>query len=490
MISYSEYIQTRLDYLNDNSYLVNPYFRIPKENKEITQNYRIPLKHNFFLVYLTYLLIIFPGMLILFCLKLLTRSLFMILPSKKSQDAPQKIYHNLLLTYYVKNNQFKKDQDPFYGTLISNLEQNDFNNLYLYSNQMRRQPSKEQLSNLIAKSSFLIPKLIPKKLYLKYAVEISQKSIKLLRLSIAQGSRRESTALFYLIAATKMFNRETYVTFNLVNSLLSHVVKYQIRNVFITFEGHAFEELILSKLQDIGVNLYLVQHSPITMNQQGVRHLLNNANKFTNVCVTGDVYANYFIENIGYKGRIFKIGTYKNRLRNSKGTGKSNTILFAPEGKLVNLLSYLRTIIKIEQLLPGWKVILRIHPNLKVPIFMKVILKFYQSRNIFKLSTQNLETDLAEAKFVVYRSSAVGIECLFFGCIPLYFAGAEDSRGDALINFEGKNQHCFSTLDIVKAIRLFETESFKKETSASMYFDKENYTQLNDSLNRNLKSFE
>ena len=486
MISYSEYIQTRLDYLNDNRYLVNPYFRIPKENKENKQKYRIPLEYNFFLAYLTYLLIVFPGMLILFCLKLLTRSLFIILPSQKTQDAPQEIYDNLLLTHYVKNNQFKRDQDPFYGTLISNLEQNNFSNLYLYSNQMRRQPSKEQLSNLIAESSFLIPKLIPKELYLKYAIEISQKSIKLLKLSITQGLKKESTAFFYLIAAARMFNRETYVTFNLVNSLVAYVEKYQIRNVFITFEGHAFEELILIKLQDIGVNLYLLQHSPITMNQQGVRNLLNNANEFTHICVTGDMYANYFREKVAYKGRVFKIGTYKHRIKNIKYTEKSNTILFAPEGKLINLLSYLRTIIKLEQLLPGWKVILRIHPNLKVPIFMRVILRFYQSRNIFKISNQELETDLAESKFVVYRSSAVGIECLFFDCTPLYFAAPDDSQGDALIDFEGKSRRCYSTEDIVGAVRVSETESSKSEILGSMYFDKTNYTQLNNSLNRNL----
>jgi hypothetical protein len=410
----------------------------------------------------------------------------MILPNKKTQIAPQKNYDNLILTHYVKNNQFNRNQDPFYGTLISYLEQNNFNNIYLYSNQMRRQPSKEQLSNLIAESSFLIPKFIPRELYLKYAIEISQKSIKLLKLSIRQGLRRESTAFFYLIAAAKMFNRETYVTFNLVNSLVAYVVKYQIRNVFITFEGHAFEELILSKLQDKGVNLYLLQHSPITMNQKGVRNLLDKANEFTHICVTGDVYINYFKEKIAYKGRIFKIGTYKHRLKNTKYTGKSKTILFAPEGKLINLFSYLRTIIKLEQLLPGWKVILRIHPNLKVPIIIRVILRFYQTRNTFKLSTQNLETDLAEAKFVVYRSSAVGIECLFFDCTPLYFAATDDSEGDALINLEGKNRHCYSTADIVKAVQLSGTESVKNEMLGSMYFDKANYKYLNDSLNRNL----
>jgi hypothetical protein len=117
---------------------------------------------------------------------------------------------------------------------------------------------------------------------------------------------------------------------------------------------------------------------------------------------------------------------------------------------------------------------------------MRVILRFYQSRNIFKISNQELETDLAESKFVVYRSSAVGIECLFFDCTPLYFAAPDDSQGDALIDFEGKNRHCYSTEDIVGAVRVSETESSKNEILGSMYFDKTNYIQLNNSLNRNL----
>jgi hypothetical protein len=354
---------------------------------------------------------------------------------------------------------------------------------------MRKQPSRKLMMELSKQSIYLIPKLIPSEYYFDYIVEIFRKSRELIKVSVKRKLNKENNAFFYLIAAVKMLNRDTYVTYNLARTLLVYVQKYKIQNVFMTFEGHSFEQLIMDILKPHNVNVYLVQHSPITENQKGVNYLLANANQHTNICVTGDIFVEYFIKHLKFNGNVFKIGTHKYRNNTNSDLDKSKIILFAPEGKLTNLISYIRFILKLKKELTDYRIIIRIHPNLRVPFYIKLFLKIYESRDIFKISDKSLENDLRESEFVVYRSSAVGIESLFYFCVPIYLIEKDNHGGDALLNYQGTKFCCSSPADVVNALHLNKYNKNHDLSLGRIYFDKINYAQLNNSLYGNLKSF-
>lgn len=489
MNSISDRVEAALSQLNDNGYLVNPYLRIPKENKENLGKYKIAFKAKSTATYLIVLFTIYPLFLFTFFLKILIRSVFFILTRKKIEVENQEYFDNLVLTHFVRNNQFTKNSDPFFGGLITNLEQLNLKNICLYTNQMRKQPSRKLMKELSKESIYLIPKLIPREYYLDYIVEVFRKSMKLLKVSIKGKLDKESNAFFYLIAAVKMFNRDTYVTYNLARTLIIYVQKYKIQNVFMTFEGHSFEQLIVDILKPHNVNVYLVQHSPITENQKGVNYLLASADRYTNICVTGEIFVEYFIKHLKFNGNVFKIGTHKYRNNTNSDIDKSKIILFAPEGKLTNLISYIRFVLKLKKELTDYRIKIRIHPNLRVPFYIKLFLRIYESRDIFKISEQSLESDLREAEFVVYRSSAVGIESLFYFCVPIYLLEKNNEGGDALLNYQGTKFCCSSTADVVNALHLNKYDKNHHLSLGYLYFDKSNYTQLNNSLYGNLKSF-
>jgi hypothetical protein len=488
MKSISDRVEAALSQLNDSTYLVNPYMRIPKENKENLRKYKIAFKTRTTAIYLIVLFAIYPLVLLTFFLKILIRSVFFILTKKKIEVETQEYFDNLVLTHFVRNNQFTKNSDPFFGGLISNLEQLNFKNICLYTNQMRKQPSRKLMKELSNESIFLIPKLIPREYYLDYIVEVFRKSIELLKVSTQGKLNKDSNAFFYLIAAVKMLNRETYVTYNLARSLIIYVQKYKIKNVFLTFEGHSFEQLVIEMLKPHNVNVYLVQHSPITENQKGVNHLLASANQHINICVTGEIFVDYFIKHLKFNGNVFKTGTHKYRNSTKSDMDKSKIILFAPEGKLTNLVSYIRFVIKLEKELIDYRIKIRIHPNLRVPFYIKLFLEIYESRDIFKISNQSLESDLKEAEFVVYRSSAVGIESLFYFCVPIYLLEKDNYGGDALLNYQGTKFCCSSTADVVEALHQNKYDKNHDVSLGRIYFEKANYAQLNNSLYGNLKS--
>ena len=489
MNSISDRVEDALSQLNDNGYLVNPYFRLPKENKENLRKYKIAFKTKSTASFLIVLFTIYPLVVLTFFLKILIRSAFFILPKKKIEVETEEYFDNLVLTHLVRNNQFTKNRDPFYGGLITNLEQLNLKNIILYTNQMRKQPSRKLRKELSNELIYLIPKLIPREYYLDYIVEVFCKSLELLKVAIKGKLDKKGNAFFYLITAVKMLNRDTYVTYNLARTLISYVQKNRIQNVFMTFEGHSFEQLIMDKLKPHNVNVYLVQHSPITENQKGINHLLASANRLTNICVTGEIFVEYFIQHLKFKGNVFKTGTHKYRNNIISDIDKSKVILFAPEGKLTNLISYIRFVLKLKRELTDYSIKIRIHPNLRVPFYIKLFLSIYESRDIFKISDQSLESDLREAEFVVYRSSAVGIESLFYFCIPIYLLEKDNHGGDALLNYHGTKFRCSSTSDIVKALHLNKYDKSHNVSLGKMYFDKTNYAQLNNSLHSNLKSF-
>jgi hypothetical protein len=105
------------------------------------------------------------------------------------------------------------------------------------------------------------------------------------------------------------------------------------------------------------------------------------------------------------------------------------TLLGAAEGTIESLESFTQLFEDLSSLGIELKLILRVHPSLSAKESTRILSRYNLEGN-FTVSSQKLEQDLIESHFCVYRSSAVAIEGLRYGVIPLYF----NPNGDQGLN--------------------------------------------------------
>ena len=95
-------------------------------------------------------------------------------------------------------------------------------------------------------------------------------------------------------------------------------------------------------------------------------------------------------------------------------------IVLAPEGLNSTLKEFLY-LAKILILQNHKKIVLRIHPALKVDIQNRYILRKLSKKDVFEISQSSLKIDLADAKYCIFRASSVGLESLAYQTIPVFY---------------------------------------------------------------------
>jgi len=171
------------------------------------------------------------------------------------------------------------------------------------------------------------------------------------------------------------------------------------------------------------------QHAPIVPDQFGLIRNLLKLNSNDVVLSSGEITNEYF-SSLGLKANVRLLGSPKWRPLTPKDQNRRPiTILGAAEGTLESLESFSQLFKDLSSLDLELKLILRVHPCLSTQESARILSR-YNLEGKFMVSSQKLEQDLAESHFCVYRSSAVAIEGLRYGVIPLYF----NPNGDQGLN--------------------------------------------------------
>jgi hypothetical protein len=131
--------------------------------------------------------------------------------------------------------------------------------------------------------------------------------------------------------------------------------------------------------------------------------------------------------------------------------------------------------------------LLRLHPNLPRNIGVYLMIRKLKRKQNFSLSNKSLSTDLNLAKFVFYRSSAVGLQALNSSATPIFYS----DQGNNMLNVIPPNSEVFYTivtsqdaLDIVNSHPNIKSIKDKKIIFESL-FSSLIYTNLDNILIKN-----
>jgi hypothetical protein len=484
----SEKLETLLQTSLGTKHLINPYFRISKGTPEQTKKYfllnsNIPRPALLIWNLLLMLLSVFRLSLI----NALSLILF-----RQNSSFIQKIENTevLFLSHGTKGNLLNSEADTFFDLIPQYIQsQKKLSCTVLYTNQnLFRFRIDNKLLDLKNKElkHILLPKILRFTEHAKYVFTTSQLVFRALLLSFRYYFEKPDLSRILICSIPWYFSRATYSNYSLLTRVKEVHIKNNLAAIFLTFEGHSFEQLIVDRLNEDGqkTNIFFYQHSPIVSLHYGIKYFLVQLKSKITILTSGVFYAEYF-QSFSKLPRYKVIGTNKSKLPiSNRKMAMANKIVYAPEGTNFATKDFVDLIKSIIKDSPEYSHYLRLHPDIKLNLRMKLELNHLRKYNNFFISSNNLESDLSDAKYLVYRSSAVGIEALKHDLLPIFYAEAKFCGLNVLISKTAayyKAQNPTEILIILKSSQDLLSKDQRLDFFNS-FFSKINYEILSDTI--------
>jgi len=402
--------------------LLNPFYRISKGTPEQLRQYTILHgKYSYALVSCRLLLnvLIAP-------LKILSYILFSIIYRDSSANFCKLIVRSdvIFLSHALEGSLNLSPKDQFYGDQPSIIASKCKVSI-VYTNHFR--------TNYKSKSDLLLRKipnvqglLIPKFLsplenyqYLRTMFKLIYQSFRTLLLSKDINYKDRN---ILLLGISKTFSRATYSNYLLQVYLLKVLTLSHCNSLILTLEGHSYENLLYKLIESKGLPIKCIyyQHSPTVLGHIGIKTFLKSIQKPLEILTTGPIYSTY-LSQLAPHHKYSVVGSMKfSRHLQSNDKVVKQRILFTPEGTNLHSIEFIKLASTLSRVLPNYEVAIRFHPNLRQGFKLRfLIIKMKYQKN-FSVSKLSLIEDLHESKYVVFRSSAVGVETLTGNSIPLF----------------------------------------------------------------------
>lgn len=205
--------------------------------------------------------------------------------------------------------------------------------------------------------------------------------------------------------------------YKLASQIVKLIKKNHIKKIIMPFEGHAWEKTLIFMIRKRKLNVKIICYQFNLNNKDMLMFdfLKNNLLKPDLILLSGNYSKQLLLnrkENINHliigSSKIYKIRTKNNK----------NNCLVIPEGDLNEINIFLNFIKKYLLKYNDMKFIFQIPPHL---INMKNILEDkYNSYQNIKISEPNLDKNISNSKYVLYRGSSAVYNCIYNFCIPIY----------------------------------------------------------------------
>jgi hypothetical protein len=290
-------------------------------------------------------------------------------------------------------------------------------------------------TNYKSKSNLLLRKipnvqglLIPKFLsplenyqYLRAMLKLIHQSVRALLLGEDINHENKNVLL---LGISKTFSRATYSNYLLQVYILKVLTLSHCKSLVLTLEGHSYENLLYKLIESKGLPIKCIyyQHSPTVLGHIGIKTFLKSIKKPLEILTTGPIYSTY-LSHLAPHHKYSVVGSMKfTRHLQSNDKAVKQRILFTPEGTNLHSVEFIKLASNLSRVLPNYEVAIRFHPNLSQGLKLRFLIFKMKHQKNFSVSKSSLFEDLYESKYVVFRSSAVGVETLTGNSIPLFIS--------------------------------------------------------------------
>lgn len=197
---------------------------------------------------------------------------------------------------------------------------------------------------------------------------------------------------------------------------------YRPRAILFTYEGHAWERLLIYKCKNYNkkIKSIAIQFSTLKKNNFGFFSKLKKDYNPDYIATSGAVPYNIIKKKINFSNLI-KLGSSK-FVKRDKNKDKTIDLLVALDSNQKNFFKMINFSKNFADKYQYFQIVLRPHPILTNDLFLlSKIKKDINSIKNIRISNSSLIIDLKKSKYLLYMDSAITISGLNYGVKPLFF---------------------------------------------------------------------
>lgn len=345
----------------------------------------------------------------------------------------------------IQKNKFKESYDNIFvchlndqENLINLSSNNHFGNLLTFSDKksnvlrifIDHRKSKEFIQRKILNTLILNSKIS-----LINSIKIIICLIKrfiLLKKFLKKNKFNNKNFNFHIL--NSVFTRSSFLNYNLYLEAKYIFHKFNTKNIFYTFEGHAYERLInLASNQSLReIKTFAYPHGSLTKDQNSIFLKLNNKLMPNYILCPGRVSYDYF--NF-YKFTNLKI-IGSNRFFDTKLKSQrsiSEGVIVIPDGSFSETKMLYELTISLAKRFINHNFYFKFHPYFEDIDFFT---KNRKPKNIYFIDNKKFNIYDSSCSIVVYRGSAAILDFILAGFIPKYYSIPSFPSKNILFKFE------------------------------------------------------
>jgi hypothetical protein len=452
----------------------SPFFHLVKPTEENLLKYKLRRPRSKSLLIIEYLKL-FPLILIR-TLASLILSMFSLLEFRP-KNAKSSEKSNFLFLSHFTFAQNPKEEDIFYGENLDFKESYTFylNHTRLLSPQIVKRFNDANKRKITVNTKSLSPLSM-----IKLHANQFRISWWLFAKSLGDNSLVIEKRRILARAASYQHGRSTMANLVLKSRLSETILRVKPKILVLTIEGHAHEKMVIdvsrSLIKDIKIIGY--QHAPIVPGQLNLFRIVSNFYSNDYFLTTGEVTKSLALVH-GPNCRVDILGSVKAKQFEYQQKDSSRVqVLVSPEGTKESLTQFISLINEIAPMLPNVRFVLRYHPALGRAALRRIKSSLLTMNNV-ATSSSSLNEDLRQSHLVLFRSSAIGIEGLSYGALPMHINQEGNDALNPLVHCGVETTNFQLTSEIVRFIEKFDLrlsldESFQRESYEifNRYFSK------------------
>lgn len=324
-------------------------------------------------------------------------------------------YDILVISHLLNEKSITDENDYIFSNIKKYLKTNNFEILFVYLNHTSINFKQNFDKIILTKSLGLI---INFKYLSKYILLFLKSFFK----KIEINSNKD-------ILFKRKLNLEILSSSNIYNEIFTDqikdiLIKKNIKNLLITYEGYAWERILINKIKSLNLNINCLayNHSGIWKGQNSMKIDMGYDYNPDYIFFPGLKHKERFYLNNNYNTKTEILGSNRNLLATNKDDMMKNDklkVLFLPEGIITEFKIFLKLAIKLSNTYNDIDFIFRSHPILKSKI-KNYYKNFLIPKNLI-FSNNTFSNDLIISNIAIYRGSTTCISALRNRVIPVYY---------------------------------------------------------------------
>ncbi len=253
-------------------------------------------------------------------------------------------------------------------------------------------------------------------------------------------------------ACLQMISPETINALRISKQIRLLVSKTNSKYLVITYEGHAWERLVLHEVRKMNPEILCIayQHAPIIKYQHASLRNLSTSYNPDILLTSGRIAEQQFKDAAGLTDITIKcLGSVKSTNVSLKSKLDANACLVIPEGLVSECLMLFEFSLLCASKMPNYKFIWRLHPLLSFKDLQDHSKVLESLPENICLSDKTLDFDVQRCDSVLYRGSTAVINAINGGLKPIYYSLDNELSIDPIYQ-HGVGKHivnCFSEFE-------------------------------------------